>query len=393
MRKARVITRREFIKHTGAAGLGFTCAAVLGQSLFGSGNASSDELTPLRGKVIHVHDDTSTSYHFTEDWCGNHVNQERVNQMTKKGLLDLTGASNISSAWKTLIPNYSPGKKFAVKVNFNNYHGRMGQDVNALIEPVNAIIGSLVEFGAAPRDIIVYDVTNGNHKGMTPKVEFIDRCLYPGVHFAAYSDNAFSATEKVKFSVPNVQDLAIANALVDSDYLINMPYIKYHITNFVTLAFKNHFGSISRCDLCHVYNPIIQSTGSNYSPLVDIYRNRHFANKTVLTIGDFLFGIWHGAPRVFPPRYEARPWKTFGNRAPNSLLFATDPVAIDSVMADFIDAERQAQGLGTLDPRAWDYLRVAEAAGLGVFEHGNPWKQPVGSGYTKIKYLYVNRVT
>lgn len=31
---------------------------------------------------------------------------------------------------------------------------------------------------------------------------------------------------------------------------------------------------------------------------------------------------------------------TFGNKPPNSLFFATDPVAIDCVMYDFLDAER-----------------------------------------------------
>jgi hypothetical protein len=369
-----------------------TCVGIIGHPFLGLADLSRDnKLDSFPGKVIHIRDEAATSYRFTEDWCGNHVNQERVNQMTKKGLLELTGASDVPSAWKTLIPNYSPGKKFAIKVNFNNYHGRMGQDVNALIEPVNAIIGTLMEFGAAASNIIVYDVTNGHHKGMMPKAEFMDRCLHPGVRFAAYTDNAFSATEKVKFSVSDIQDRPIANALVESDYLINMPYVKYHITNFVTLAFKNHYGSVDRCDLCHVHSPITAPPGSPYSPLVDLYKNRHFRDKTVLTIGDFLFGVWQGAPRAFPPRYEARPWKTFGNKAPNSLLFATDPVAIDSLMADFIDSERQAQGLGSLDPRAWDYLRVAESAGLGVFEHGDPWKQPFGSGYKKITYRYLNR--
>ncbi len=386
MKKTIKINRREFLKKTGAMGLEIGSAGILGSFFSDSAKAQQPD---LRGKVVHIQDAAATSFDFSQGWCGDAISQKVVNRMVQQALLELTATSSIPSAWKTLIPDYTSGKKFAIKVNFNNYRGRVGQDVNSFIEPVNALIGTLIDFGADPKDILVFDVTNGRHRGQMPKKEFIDRCLYPGVRFTAYTPGAFSENQKVKFSVSDIPELSICEAVVESDYLINMPYVKFHITHFVTLAFKNHFGSIDRCDLCHAYNPNIRPSGSSYSPLVDIYKNPHFQGKTVLTIGDFLFGVWHGTPGVFPPKYEARPWKTFGNKAPNSLIFATDPVAIDSLMADFISAERQAQGLGPLDPRSWDYLKAAEAAGLGLFEHGDPRKEPYGSGYRKVKYHFV----
>ena len=65
-------------------------------------------------------------------------------------------------------------------------------------------------------------------------------------------------------------------------------------------------------------------------------------------------------------------------KPPNSLLFATDPVAIDSVMCDFIKAERNGEEAKT----DW-YLSIAATAGLGVYERGNPWTD----NYTQINYL------
>jgi hypothetical protein len=71
------------------------------------------------------------------------------------------------------------------------------------------------------------------------------------------------------------------------------------------------------------------------------------------------------------------PWATFDNSAPNSLLFATDPVALDCVMVDLLAAETSISG------DAGAYLNAAANAGLGVFEHGDPWN----SGYSQIDYV------
>jgi hypothetical protein len=110
--------------------------------------------------------------------------------------------------------------------------------------------------------------------------------------------------------------------------------------------------------------------------MVDIYCNPNIRNKTVLILADALFGDRtsnHSAPTR---------WTTFGNQAPNSLLFATDPVAIDCVMCDLLDAENPGGAMA----RQANYLVYAQTRGLGTFERGNPWG---GAGYTKINYQKV----
>jgi len=77
------------------------------------------------------------------------------------------------------------------------------------------------------------------------------------------------------------------------------------------------------------------------------------------------------------------PWtNTFGEgEALNSLFFSRDPVAIDSVMIGWLNAE-----WGVVDA-AYDYLLLAEQAGLGMAEKADP---RVSGSYKRIDYVRVD---
>ncbi len=114
----------------------------------------------------------------------------------------------------------------------------------------------------------------------------------------------------------------------------------------------------------------------NYSPMVDIYLTAHIRNKTVLVLGDGLFGSRDNTNSV-PTR-----WTTFGNQFPNSLFFSRCTRSRwTAVRYDLLAAE----GCPYAWAEATDYLRIAAAAGLGVYEHGDPW----GSGYALIEYVKI----
>jgi hypothetical protein len=182
-----------------------------------------------------------------------------------------------------------------------------------------------------------------------------------------------------------LSDRLLTDVLYNATYLINMPVIKAHGISPVSLGFKNHFGSINNIsragsDDLHIYiNPHATLYSPAYSPMVDIFQNPNIRDKTLLTVGDALYGAY-GATAA-PPMS----WNTFGD-APNSLLFAKDPVAIDCVMVDLLRFE------GWIGYDAFHYLFVAESAGLGVCEGtsdnpgGNPWQTPYSTGYSKIDY-------
>ena len=312
-------------------------------------------------KVVHVHDVDAT-YWGGSGYYGNCVRQNVVNAMVDRGVKELAGAATRADAWRILIPNYSGGI-VAIKVNFNN----SGQTnvIDGLIHPVNAVIQGLVDIGVATRDIWVFDAVRP-----IPD-RFKNGCTFTGVTFHDQENASFPVA--VTFSRPGIPAQSLASAVTSADYLINMPIVKRHSITGVTLGFKNHFGTISNCGTLHDYVDV--NSGSHYSrthnPMVDIYLDANIRSKTVLTLGDGLFGSKNDTNSV------PQPWETFGNQFPNSLLFSTDPVAADCVMYDLLNAEPWYN-----PDQAADHLRLAADAGLGVYEQGDPW----GSGYSQIDY-------
>jgi len=96
---------------------------------------------------VHVRDNNATFWNFSTGWYGNYVDQTVVDDMVEAGLLKLTNTTTPASAWQYLVPKYKPGQTFAIKVNFNNYSPSgpdPDPDINALIEPVNGLIRTMV---------------------------------------------------------------------------------------------------------------------------------------------------------------------------------------------------------------------------------------------------------
>ncbi|HJX38581.1 MAG TPA: DUF362 domain-containing protein, partial [Anaerolineae bacterium] len=245
-------------------------------------------------KVVHVYCQRATDWNFGPDWWGNHVIQGVVSEMVDRGVMELTGRKTRVDAWSALIPNYVPGQRVAIKANFNNAWSVNDSDnvIDATIEPVNAVIAGLKEIGVAASDIWVYDAVRAI------PTRFRNGCDHPGVQFSGDSTSnhqGFSTTQKVTFRPPaggpSLAAQSISNVLVNADYLINLPLMKKHCCAWVTLSFKNHFGSTENCAALHGYTfPYEDDYTPAYNPLVDIYKNPHFGAKTVLTIGDGLYG-------------------------------------------------------------------------------------------------------
>jgi len=93
-----------------------------------------------------------------------------------------------------------------------------------------------------------------------------------------------------------------------------------------------------------------------------------FRDKTRLVVGDGIMGnpnINYGSPTL---------WSSFGNKPPETLFFGVDPVAIDSVMVDYIRREVGPQATGIVQ-------FYAANLGLGVSES---WDD--NENYTCIDY-------
>ena len=333
-------------------------------------------------RVVHVHAPSATSWNGIDTQYWDFVNQSVVDEMVDRGVLTLTGAASVADAWSALLPNYQQGQGIAIKVSFNNCFtcGNAGTAIDGLIEPVNAVIRGLLQIGVLESDIWIYDAIRA-----LPD-RFVDQCAYSNVQFfdnGCHNASGWSSSDPDAFitfntpsGVPSPPPIKITDVLINATYLINMPIMKRHATEIgASLAFKNHFGTINNPGGLHQYiRTDDASYRADYSPLVDLHSNPHIGNKTVLTIGDGLFAskIYNQSPST---------WSTFGGEAPSSLFFATDPVALDCVMLNLLEDEV------SLSPSADDYLLAAANAGLGVFERGDPWQQPFGSGYSSIEYI------
>ena len=414
------IERRRLLAGALAAGAGLALGG-LPHSLEGGARAApSPPLSPrayvplvlgedARPCVVHVRDPQATNWNGS-GYYYNAVNQSVVNAMVQAGLEALTGRTGWPAVWAALFARaqpegYQPGQKVAIKVNLNTSQTYLGNDcstqknhINALPQPVIALIHGLVAAGVEASDVIVYDalrLVSAYFRNPIwdayPGVVLVGSSgnVCPGVVAARYGKDP-SLT--VQFAHPQglIRSRQLADVLYDATYLINMPILKRHSGDTlipVTLGFKNHLGSLDRitgdgADDLHAYlNTNSTSYRSTYSPLVDISANPNIRDKTILIVGDGLYGGF-GHSDITPTS-----WATFGD-APNSLFFATDPVAVDCVMADFIVAE----GLVTRT-RTYDTLFCAAERGLGVCEGtraapgGNPWQTPYGSGYTALRYV------
>ena len=367
-------------------------------------------------RVVHVRDADATHWDGT-GFFYDAVDQDVVSAMVEAGLQHLTGRTTWTDIWSVLFGRvqpggYSPGQKIAIKVNMNN-SDRDGNGcashnnlIDALPQPVLALLHGLAAAGVLDNDVTIYDATYIGTGRIIPDylrspisvaypgVSYIGRNVCPGVITPSHGKDP-SLTVPFHPPVGSVTDRYLADILFDAKYLINMPILKRHggdDYNPVTLGFKNHFGSIDQIsrgagDDLHPYimtgDPTYRTT---YSPFVDIYANPNIRDKTVLTLGDGLYGAF-GASSGTPLQ-----WNTFDD-APNSLFFAVDPVAVDCVMADFLVAEGVISRAHT-----YDYLFCAAEAGLGICEGtrddpgGDPWQLPYGSGYTNLQYTRIENV-
>jgi hypothetical protein len=395
MRAGKAITRQEFLKRVGATLLG----ALLGHRTIASmkrttlaqdptltpmaylpliqGLGSEPTLTPTvpptpgTPRVVHAHAPSATRWDFSTGWYGDYVDQPTVDGMVNQGVMELTGTSTVADAWRALVPNYQSGDGVAIKVNFNNSPGwspdcdGSGNVIDALPHPVRAVIAGLRAIGVPEADIWIYDAIRAIPSRFKSVITALcpNVCFYDGSHPLCPNslEATFSSTDPsawVTFS-QGISSQRVTDVVVEAAHLIDMPIVKRHFYKGTTLSFKNHFGTIRSPQALHPYIDVDGGPpySSSQNPLVDIYLNPNIGAKTRLILGDGLFGAldYNQAPRR---------WSTFGDQAPNSLLFATDPVAVDCVMYDLLDAERAI----TL-PGADDYLKVAQAAGLGTFEH------------------------
>lgn len=380
-------SRREFLKYTGAA----TGLYLAGRWLRNPSLALADD----RPRVVSVHDSDATNWDHATGYHWEHINQEVVNDIVARGVMTLSGESNISDAWSALIP-YQAGDAVVIKVNFNNSYDCAGATDNAMDaypEAVNAVIDGLISIGVPANKIWITDPSRGIPTRFIDGIDDSDVQYYgkffncnANSHKATYVDadspDASSTTH------PPGDVVRPAQVFVDAAHLINIPLLKGHGPGHMTLSMKNHYGSVtfsgsdpgSERMRMHQYLEPGQNPDLEKSILADISNNPHIGKKTRLVVGDGLFGHptinWQAGGTVT--------WQCFNNDDPNILFFGTDFVATDSVMLDYIQEEQSRLGHGTVIHSS---LHHGASMGLGVHDH---WDSFETKQYSLIDYINID---
>lgn len=371
LKKILHITRRQFLKGTGGA-IGWWLAGrwwkhneVYAQGANGS-------------RVVTVQDVRATTWDGSSYWYGSDsfVSQNRLDEMVAEGIKSLTGQSTQQAAWQQILPNYSTGSKIAVKINENN-GGSGGNVIDPLPQLLKALVKSLKAAGVTESDIWFVEPSIGiDDRIAQPVKDTYPAVSFYGAYASAYSSactyNSSDSSLTIDHGHPSISGSRLPDQLGASTYLIHMPIIKAHGFAGVTLVYKNLIGLFQRSTIPKFHDHFFNTT---YNPLVEIYANTNVGGKTCLIIGDGIYGNWVNNYTT-PTR-----WAVFGNDWPKRIFFATDPVAIDCVMYDFIDWQnpRSAQH--------GNYLVQAAAANQGTLDH---WNNPADKNYADIDFIQLD---
>jgi hypothetical protein len=324
---------------------------------------------PYPGRVVSV----KSAKCLSED--GTKINDEAVREMMERGMRALTGDATATGAWRRF---FAPDDVVGIKVNAG---GRPW--VVSSHEIVAETIRNLMAAGVKPEQIYIYE----RFQDQLDQVNYAPR-VPEGVNiFAAERQNRridnLSYDPKVYveadfFGEDDTRSNLIKLISQRLTKIINIPNMKDHGATGVTGCLKNiAYGGFSNVARTHFKG--VSHTLSFVGTLASVEPLR---SRTVLQIMDGLRGVWHAGPFAATLKYVF---------FPRTIMFGTDPVAIDRLLLDIIDDERKRRGAisiwnrdeGTLDfnngrrrdedPNTNIIIReprhVEYAAGLGLGVH------------------------
>ena len=259
------------------------------------------------------------------------VNAAVVREMMGRGMQQLTGESTVLRAWQRFI---APDDVVGIKVNCV---GR--PKVVSSPEVIEEIVRNLTELGVKPSQICIYDrfaerLYEMNYGQHLPKGVQIH-----GAEFTRGSIRNYDPATYVEVDFFGEDDTRSEMIAMISKFtkIINIPNMKDHGAAGVTGCLKNiAYGSFSNMDRSHRFRQT-----HTYSFVGRLAAVEPVRSRTVLQIMDGLRGVWHGGPMAVNPRFVFYP---------KQMMFGTDPVAIDRLMLDVIEAKRKAEGVVSL----WD---------------------------------------
>ena len=348
----------------------------------------------MPGRVVWAHNPDSVSWDGSGYWWEtDHFDEALILRMVNESIASLGGKDNAKDGWAALFTahnggnGYQTGEKIAIKANINGSavfdDDTSGETYMSYTNPVllkTLLISLVEEAGVSPEDITVYDVSRLFPDYM---VKMCTEGNLQGVHFVGRDNGIADEDAPINWSYEfsgNVNYLP--TCVTGADYVINLANLKGHSYG-ITLCGKNHFGSFINGNTMYppqganLHQWLTKNDMGIYSPLVDLMGNYQLGKKTVLYMLDALICAPSEGSSITG---ENSTWKQepFGGDYTSSIFVSQDPVAIDSVGADFLINEPTLQkNNGTLrnNPNVENYLHeaglVGEAPSGTVYYDGN----------------------
>lgn len=256
----------------------------------------------------------------------NRVSQPVVHEMLERAMKDLTGEKSSRPAWARFV---EPHDVVGIKINPSGAPACCSSP-----ELIREIIAAVQSVGVPPRNIIVYDrysyeIDVGSYQALLP----------PGVRIVGIQE-AFSGSSGYEptvycsaefFGEWETRSYMASIVANDLTKIINVPTMKDHSAAGITGALKNlAYGT---------FNNVARSHRAPYSftnPLIGLMCTvEPLRSKSVLHIMDGMRQVWHGGPLTQVPDFIDQT---------GILLAATDPVAMDTIELEAIEAKRKEKG-------------------------------------------------
>ena len=259
-----------------------------------------------------------------------------LHAMVEAGLCRLSGRKDLPSALSAFL---RPTDRVGYKIN-----GLAGRNAATHVELVDVLAAVARQTGIDPRKQIAFGRLASDLSGS--KFGHANRDAYH-----CMGNDEFGHEQELEQMPSSASRLALTlTRRVDA--VVNLPMLKQHMLAGMTGALKNNFGCIHNPNKMHLSGCDPYVAEVNAIPVI--------REKQKLIVMDALRPVVHGGPS-----YNA------AMAVPaHTLLFATDPVAIDTVALGILEELRARRGLPSLAKIDLfpHYLSTAAAMGLGVSE-------------------------
>ncbi|MHB0998885.1 MAG: DUF362 domain-containing protein [Armatimonadota bacterium] len=337
------VTRREFLKGVAVTGIGVYGATLLPLNVLAAGKSAASKSKVIIANSPNVLVDAESNKNILSAMkmasvgqVNPAVDQVVLNNMVSQGMRGLTGAKTDAAAWKKF---FKPTDVVGIKVNCI-----AGRNLSTHPELVASIIAGLKLAGVKEENIIVWDRTD---REMIVAGYKLNRDAM-GVKCYG-TEKEYDAEQSKQGEFAGRLSKILSERITA---LINVPLLKDHGAAGITCALKNHYGSFDNPGPYH---------GNNCDPAIaELNAIPAIKDKTRLVILDAIRGTANGGPGCNPQFvWEAK-----------SLLFSTDPVALDNQAWQMIEDRRKVIGLKTLqeEGRMPKWIQTSASMGLGVNE-------------------------